>query len=181
MVIWQRTMLKIQSTSESLFLYQLYVSKRFRKKGNVDTDDIAFVGRDKGRLQKIQKLISDNGWGQYKWNLYICPDHFWQLYCNKCYRKLISYKRTQEIQVNAKALLELVSSENMIPTMRAIDALVLGKKLITDNINVTKEPYYHPNNIFVLGKDSPRQFEEFMNRPYVEISDDIIEQYQFDA
>lgn len=158
-------------------MYQNVLSK----KSNIVMYDIAFVGRDKGRLQKIQKIISDNGWEKYKWNLYICPDHFWQLYSNKYYRKLVSYERTQEIQVNAKALLELVPSENMIPTMRAIDALVLGKKLITDNINVTKEPYYHPNNIFVLGKDSPRQFEEFMNRPYVKISDDIIEQYKFDA
>lgn len=150
------------------------------KKDNPVTDDVVFVGKDKGRLHKIQKMISDNVWGQYKWNLYICPDHFWQLYRNKCYRRTISYERTQEIQIKAKALLELVPSRSMIPTMRTIDALVLGRKLITDNINVIKEPYYHPNNIFVLGKDSPQQFEEFMNKPYVQISSDILRQYQFD-
>lgn len=163
----------------SFFTDAMYQSA-LKKKDNVVMDDVVFVGKDKGRLPKIQKMIFDNGWEQYKWNLYICPDHFWQLYRNKRYRRAISYEKTQEIQIKAKALLELVPSRSMLTTMRAIDSLVLGRKLITDNINVTKEPYYHPNNIFVLGKDSPQQFEEFMNKPHVKISNDILEQYQLD-
>lgn len=139
--------------------------------------DACYVGKDKGRLRKINEIIDSNKWNKINWNLYVTPDHFWQRLKNKNYKKSISYLEVQRIQSASKAILEMVPSQSVNITMRAIDAMVLNRKLITDSKNVVNMDYYNENNVFVIGKDDSGDLEDFLNSPYVPIDNAIVEKY----
>ncbi|HBI89919.1 MAG TPA: hypothetical protein DDY75_18985 [Sphingobacterium sp.] len=64
-------------------------------------------------------------------------------------------------------------------SFRVFEAVGYKKKLITNNKTIRNYDFYHPNNIFILG-DEDREFAEFLNLPYVEINENIIEKYDFD-
>ena len=141
-------------------------------------NDICYVGKDKGRFDKIKKLIKNNGWEKQKWNLYITADHFWQRFKNKNYKKNISYLDVQKIQAASKSILEIVPSQSVNITMRAIDAMVLNRKLVTDSKNAVNMDYYNKNNVFVIGVDEPDSMEDFLNLPYVPVDKSIVEKYE---
>lgn len=161
-----------------------YCNSMYKQALTLDADrryDIIFAGKDKGRLAKIYEMIKRNHWEELNWKLYITPDHFWQRYKKREYQKGISYERLQIMQSEAKAILELVPTESVDITMRAIDAMVLKRKLITDNKMIIKKEYYNPGNIFILGVDDPQRITEFLESEYEPVSDKIIEKYQLSA
>ena len=140
--------------------------------------DVSYVGKDKGRLNKINNLIIDNNWNKLKWYLYVVPDHFWQRFLNDKYKKNIDYKFAQRIQASSKAILELVPSESVSSTIRIMDAMVLKRKLITDGKDIVNFDFYNKNNIFVLGKDNPDELADFLDLPYVNLDEEVFEKYE---
>lgn len=142
--------------------------------------DIIFAGKDKGRMDKIKELINQNGWQKLKWNLYFTPDHFWQIFKKKEYRRTLDYEDVQMMQANAKAIMELMPAPDADITMRTLDSLILKRKLITDAKEIKERDYYNPNNVFVIGDDPADALEEFLNKPYVPISEDIVKRYTLD-
>ncbi len=142
--------------------------------------DICYVGKDKGRLDKIKRIIKDNNWEAYKWFLYITADHFWQRFNKKEYNKTLKYISVQRIQASAKAILEIVPSQSVDITLRAIDAMVLKRKLVTDSKNAVNMDYYNKNNVFVIGSDDSGSLEDFLDLPYVPVDKEIVEQYEIE-
>lgn len=61
-------------------------------------------------------------------------------------------------------------------TIRTIEALGCGKKLVTTNEKVKDYDFYHPNNIYVMGQDCIID-SEFMKSEYVELPQDIYQKY----
>ncbi len=142
--------------------------------------DIIFAGKDKGRMDKIKELINQNGWQKLKWNLYFTPDHFWQIFKKKEYRRTLDYEDVQAMQANARAIMELMPAPDADITMRTLDSLILKRKLITDAKEIKERDYYNPNNVFVIGDDPADALEEFLNKQYVPISEDIVKRYTLD-
>lgn len=62
----------------------------------------------------------------------------------------ISYKRYYSILQNSKAVLDIQSPTQSGLTMRTMETLSLGKKLITTNANIKKEQFYNRNNIYII-------------------------------
>jgi hypothetical protein len=44
---------------------------------------------------------------------------------------------------------------------------------------VVDEDFYHPNNFFVLTQDNEKEIDDFLQKPYVIIDNEIIEKYSF--
>ena len=61
------------------------------------------------------------------------------------------------VEINAKGQAGL--------TNRAMEALFMGKKLITNNMEIQELDFYHPDNIYVLGNEN-RSIREFFRVPY---------------
>jgi glycosyltransferase involved in cell wall biosynthesis len=166
---------------ENLYFFCQSMYRKALKQHNKVEYDIVFAGKDKGRLDKINELIKTNYWENLRWKFYFTPDHFWQMFSRKEYQKTLDYEDIQVMQSKAKAIMELMPAKDVDITMRTIDALVLHKKLITDAAEIKSQEYYHPNNVFVIGADDPDSMEEFLEKEYVPIAQEIIDKYRIDA
>lgn len=165
---------------ETLYFYCPSMYTKALSLNNAPKHDIVFAGKDKGRLEKINQLINQNNWEKFDWKFYFIADHFWLRFTKKEYHKKLSYRETQVLQADSKAIMELLPASDVDVTMRTLDSLILKRKLITDAREIIERDYYHPNNVFVLGVDKAETLEEFLSKPYHPISDEILSRYSLD-
>ena len=52
---------------------------------------------------------------------------------------------------------------------------------ISNNVDLEKEPLYHPDNVFILGKDNIEELPEFLHAPLSEMDDSVYDYYRFSA
>jgi hypothetical protein len=62
-------------------------------------------------------------------------------------------------------------------TMRSVEALGAGRKLVTTNAAITGAEFYHPNNIAVIDRKRPVLPADFFERPYVEPPRALLRRY----
>ena len=89
----------------------------------------------------------------------------------------ISSEDVAILMSHSKAILDIAHLEQSGLTIRTFETLALKKKLITTNGLVSKYDFYHPNNIFVLTKDSLKNLAEFMDAPFVQIDAPLYKKY----
>lgn len=93
----------------------------------------------------------------------------------------IEYEEILQLNKYAKAIVEINQFGQNGLTVRALEALFMRKKLITNNLNVENEKFYNPNNIFILGKDNINTIYEWVNTPFRNVPTDIIEYYKAES
>jgi hypothetical protein len=62
-------------------------------------------------------------------------------------------------------------------TMRTLEMLGAGRKLITTNAQVAQADFYSSANIAIVDRESPVLSEAFLNAPYAPISAEIVARY----
>lgn len=94
----------------------------------------------------------------------------------------VPYTEVQRRTGRAKAVLEVMQSGQVGCTLRALESLFFRKKLVTTNLEIPKEAFYNPNNIFIWGGGDPsdRRYN-FINSPYDFSADQYREQYTLDT
>lgn len=151
--------------------------KEIKKPHNNIQYDIVFVGKDKGRLKDLLELknkFEDMG---LTTNFIITPTN--RLHKSKYYSKPIPYEKSIEISCSGKAILDYIEIDNSGQSMRVLEALFLKKKIITNSKLIVDYDFYRKENIFVLGIDDLNNLKEFLNSPYVDIDQKLIDQYDF--
>ncbi len=138
--------------------------------------DLVFMGDEKGR-DKILSFV-------YKF----CDEHA----INTCFNVtesdaiynmnksgvFIPYKDYLENILNrSKAVLDVVTDMNYGLTLRPLEALYFRKKLVTNFKDIKGENFYSKENIFILGDDDLSILKEFIESPFTEISQKILDQY----
>jgi hypothetical protein len=89
----------------------------------------------------------------------------------------MSLEEISEIYQKTKVIIDLPHPDQSGLTMRTLEVIGGGNKLITSNLSISKEPFYHPNNILIINfKDYNwvSSVDSFISMPYVEID---IQQY----
>jgi hypothetical protein len=66
-------------------------------------------------------------------------------------------------------------------SLRALEAMFMSKKVITNNQMYRQEAFYDPSNIFILGENNLDDLKSFFEEPYVEIDSKIKNQYLFES
>ena len=97
------------------------------------------------------------------------------------YDQPIPEKEATKCIMQSRILVDLYQKGQTGLSQRAVEALLNKKKLITDNENIKNYDFYRENNIFVLNESNLCEIKEFLEKPYVEVDTDILEQYSFDA
>lgn len=96
----------------------------------------------------------------------------------------VSYEQYIGLVKDCGILLDMVQSGQKALTMRVMEALFLSKKLITNNADIVKYEFYHPDNIFVLPQTweegLEEQIKEFADKPFVPYSKELLESYTFE-
>lgn len=138
--------------------------------------DIVFVGVDKGRrkaLDIIELEFKSLGLDSY---FYIVDDDSRKRGYKGDFGP-IPYTRYLSLVAESRAILDYVQPGQDGMTLRPMEALFFKKKLITNDPGIEKEDFYHPSNIFILGKDDVNDLNEFLRRKNSPINPEIRSKY----
>lgn len=147
-----------------------------------------FVGTDKQRgpmIDHIAALLEDE---DIKCDFYIKPDRHSTIQNYPRLEKFkidaaMSYPEILEHISKSECLVEIVQPGQNGVTIRTMEALFFGKKFITNNETVKREPFYTPQNIYIID-DSQQPWasiREFLEAPMETIDDKIIESYNLES
>lgn len=142
------------------------------------SSDVFFAGKDKGRYEQLRELYCDFIKAGLKVDFTIVTNKYNDEFCVK---ELLSYETILDKIENTKCIVEIIKSGQSGLSVRVLEALFYNKKLITNNQLIIKEAFYHPDNIFILGKDRKESLKYFIEKPYHFIEDSVKNQYVYDA
>lgn len=153
--------------------YGLKLTKNVNRRIDFNMDastnyDFYFVGRPKGRKERLDKLanfLSEKGF----------KTKFILIESSKDY---ISQIDNIKFSSKAKCIVDITASNQTGFTLRPFDALFLRKKLLTDNENIIHADFFEENNIYVFNENNMDGILEFMAKPYKNIPNRIINQYE---
>lgn len=66
-------------------------------------------------------------------------------------------------------------------TMRTIEILGARRKLVTTNSTISEYDFYHPDNIYILNRESGFLDEKFLTSPYVFLPEHVYQKYSISS
>lgn len=142
--------------------------------------DVFYIGRDKGRLQKLLTIKKDFEDLGLRTNFYITAYHRQQRFQNPIYRALIPYADVLKLLGGTRAILHITEGGQTGVTIRVLESMIHQIKLITDNVSIMDTVAYHPNNVFILGRDRLCDLPDFLDKPFVPYDSELIESLYYD-
>ena len=139
--------------------------------------DVCFVGKDKGRLEKILEIKEALEKRGLKTYFHISPTHQYELRKKSVYKPKIAYSDVDNIISKSRCILDCEVDSFAGPTIRPLEAIYRRKKLISNNQSLRNEDYYNSSNIFIYGKDDIDKIIEFIEKPYEEYDKSILKKY----
>lgn len=139
---------------------------------------VFFVGRDKGRSDVLHTLADQLRGAGAEVELEIVV----QSPNRRAYmpERLLTYRQIIDRTKEADILLDYTMNPDAGLSMRPMEALFFGKKLITNNREILQADFYRPENIYVLENDK-RTLNEFLLCPMRPVPDEIRDRYLMSA
>lgn len=152
-----------------------YWNKFSKKQEREKEIDLYFIGKDKGRYQKIKELETELATCGVRCLFQIIPTHMLKMKKGLCSR--IPYEKVLENLSKTKGILDMKITPDAGPSLRPIEAVFYGKKLVTDNEEVRKMKFYDASNILILNRGGycPLEIKKFLDIPFAVICpEDIV-------
>ena len=150
------------------------VAEECRERGLSSHPRALFIGRDKGRsgiLDNLKESLEKEG---VEVDLRIMMPFSGRA---GFYREtLIPYRKVIDLVKESDILLDYSKDPVTGLSLRAMEALFFGKKLITNNLEILESDFYRPANIYVLDHDE-RSFREFIDCPVEPVDPAIRDNY----
>lgn len=127
--------------------------------------DFFFTGYQKNRkteIDNVQLLLKE----------YRCRFHV--VHSNADY---IPYTHYLQLAAKSRCIVEIIHPGDNSCTLRPLEALALGRKLLTNNADVRQFSFYHPQNIFILGVDSLSDLPQFLSAPLSALPSSVVDSY----
>ncbi len=142
--------------------------------------DVVYVGRDKGRGEKIlslEKRIRKLGLRTY---FHICGDRWLINKHKRYYKPILPYTEYLKIVSKSKAILNIMPEDQEALTLRDFEVVFNGVKGITNNKWIKNSELYDKSRFFILGIDKLKDLPEFVSSPFKKIPEDILKKYTED-
>lgn len=91
----------------------------------------------------------------------------------------LDFKENLILLQNSNIVLDFKNEIHYGLSFRTFEALGFEKKLITNNTLVKDFDFYNPSNIFVLESDTLDGLDDFLQKPYLRIDEEIRKKYSF--
>lgn len=141
--------------------------------------DVFFAGVDKGRrkiLIKYKELFAKHN---ITYKMEIVSTLWYFKWLHRDYTEHKPYGIILEETSRSAAILDLYVDKKAGNSLRVMEALFLGKKLLTNNSEISKEIFYSPNFIFLLEKRNWKELKNFIKQPITENLDQIRDYYSY--
>lgn len=132
--------------------------------------DCFFIGLEKGRgniLDEIRQVLDEKGLTH-------------QFIITKDGKNFIPYTQTLAMMQKSRCIIDVTLSTKGM-SLRPMESLYFQKKLITNSVNIINEKLYHPQNVFIWGKDDNNKLYDFIHSPFYNYSDDILSYYDINS
>lgn len=140
--------------------------------------DVLFVGTDKGRkiyVNELENILTNEC---IKCDFRIV-DNFKSLFYTG-YSREVSYLDLCKLICNSKVILDVVQEGQYGLTLRIMEAILFGKKVITTNKYLAKDEDFSSNeNIYILDKYNFRGLKSFILKPVIPYSENLKQKYSF--
>jgi len=133
--------------------------------------DYFFIGLDKGRRKIVELIDSTMRKEGYNGFSRIVYDD---------YRNGMEYLTILKMVTESKCLIDVPVDNQTGYTLRVMESMFYGKKLITTNVEIVNADFYDSNNIYVWGQDE-RSIKDFMDLPFCPYSDKIRYEYSLEG
>lgn len=142
--------------------------------------DVIFVGKDKGRGDYLLQLESKMKSMGLRTNFIITADG--KLAKRKSYYKqFIPYREIVDLIVKSRAILNVTMDGQEGMTVRDLESMFFGVKLLTTNKNVVRMDFYHPKNVYIIDGLNIEDLPHFLNTNMVEVSDEVKNKHTLEA
>lgn len=91
--------------------------------------------------------------------------------------KPIPSEQVYRITQAAKAVVDIEHPKQRGLTMRSIETLLLGRKLVTTNAEIKNSDLFHETRVCVIDRNNPNVPQEFLGSPFLEIPNEIRKKY----
>ena len=143
-----------------------------------DAPKVLFFGREKGRREALAQLGDEIRAAGAQLELVFMPTLRGKYALLK--EKLIPYEAVVERIKGADVILDYVLDPGSGLSLRCMEALFFGRKLITNNREILEADFYDPANIYVIGA-SEGSLEMFFRRPMVQVDPAVRDRYRLSA
>ncbi len=94
---------------------------------------------------------------------------------------IVPYEDQLKLIRSAGIILDFRMDAHFGFSFRIFDGIKLGKKVITTNALVVSEDFYHPDNFFVLTPTNEAELDDFLQRPYIPLAEEIRTKYSLES
>lgn len=101
-------------------------------------------------------------------------------YPSFCKNESLSYGENVKKVIRSDVIIEINHAGQKGVTLRAIEALVFDKKLITNNVHIMEYDFYNPDRFFILSHDDIKSLPNFLNAKTTPTLDSIANKYSAD-
>jgi len=155
--------------------YRQFVDKISLESPVTRKADFIFIGRDKGRLNWLLDFKAESEKRKFKTIIDVRSNT--KIGAGNKERKggTKTYNNYLKSQLRGRCVLDIVQKGQEGMTLRPLEALLYGQKVLTNNISVKKLEIYHPSNIYVI--EDELDFDEishFMSQPMSEVDNKIL-------
>lgn len=150
---------------------QFYHYEGVNNKNSIIGTDVIFMGKDKGREEAIKKIKNNLENKNIRCLFYLIHGA----------SDFMDYDKYLNDVEKSKCILDYSFVTPCGLSLRPLEALFMHKKLITNNEDIVNYKFYNKNNIYILGYEKDRDIKQFMDSPYIEIPNDVIEYYSYDS
>lgn len=98
-----------------------------------------------------------------------------------CINKKIDYQENINKLSQSRFVLEINKPDQRGLTLRAIEALVFNKQLITNNPEIKNQDFYHPSRNFIYNGNNQQELKNFLLTQPVKIQPEIARKYSADG
>lgn len=158
----------------------ILAEKAYHLPTDYKTIDITFIGTNKGRGKKITELESVFHEKGLKTFFYIVPDRKFPFSNIKGNRQL-KYDAFLEYVSRSKCVLNYVYEGQTGISLRDIEALSNGIKLITNNVSIQNRFFYNSRDVFLLGKDDLNNIGKFVSSEFMPLCPEFFTYYSFES
>lgn len=140
---------------------------------NENEVDMFLVAKSKNRINEIIKIYDELKKYDYKIKFYVngLSNEDKLVIGNRVIIKdyFLPYEDVMKNIVNTRCVVDIMQKGSTGVTLNICEAIICGKKIITNNDKIIEEKFYHPSRIYIVGES--RTIQEFMNEemlPYSE-------------
>ncbi|EMF8517223.1 hypothetical protein AWI17_18770 [Enterobacter asburiae] len=167
---------------EQFLPFSLHEIQRLQQESKIENKRCFFVGGYEPIRAEILKILTpeleNSG---YKPDFYLLDKYNnHDSYPDNCQNKRLSYIENIEKVKHASALLEINKPEQRGLTLRALEALIFNKKLITTNASIRSMDLYDPARIFIYNVDDLEGLQDFLQSPLPHVHEKLLSKYSAD-